>query len=328
MKEKFKIASEINYFDIDALKFRGKGFFNKIDKDKKNYLKKFSFLISKKKLNCPLCKNNKNEIFLKISTKYKILECKKCTLKFPNVDFVSNKKYSNIIYDKYSHLNHRKNIMRTSNYRLKMMQERYDYCIKNNFKNPKSIKVIDYGCGNGLFIDFLKKKGISGVGIEVDEASTQKLINKRIKFFKDIESAKSNSYDLCVMFDVLEHLTNPINDLIKISKKLKKNGKIIIYTPNIHSLAFELMGPNQNQVYPFQHTLFFTKKSLNFLAKKTKLKIKNNETFGLDLMDYFFMREHFDKKKYFGIFKDFINKTQSLVDISGYGNHFRIIFQK
>ena len=208
------------------------------------------------------------------------------------------------------------------------MQERYDYCIKNNFKNPKSIKVIDYGCGNGLFIDFLKKKGISGIGIEVDESSTQKLINKKIKFFKNLESTKSNSYDLCVMFDVLEHLTSPIKDLIKIRDKLKKNGKIIIYTPNIHSLAFELMGPDQNQVYPFQHTLFFTKKSLSFLAKKTKFKIKNNKTFGLDLMDYFFMREHFDKKKYFEILKNFINKTQSLVDMSGYGNHFRIIFQK
>ena len=35
MKEKFKIVPEISYFNIDALKFRGKGFFNKIDKDKK-----------------------------------------------------------------------------------------------------------------------------------------------------------------------------------------------------------------------------------------------------------------------------------------------------
>ena len=62
------------------------------------------------------------------------------------------------------------------------------------------------------------------------------------------------------MFDVLEHLTNPIQDLIKIRSKLKKNGIIVIYTPNINSLAFELMGPRQNQVYPFMHTLFFNDK--------------------------------------------------------------------
>ncbi len=328
MKKKFKISPEINFFDIDPLKFRGRGFFKKIEQDKKNYLKKFSFLISNKKLNCPLCKNRNNSIFLKVSSKYKILECKKCTLKFPNVNFKSNKKYSDIVYDKYSQLNHRRNIVKTSKYRLKMMQERYEYCIKNNFKKPKSIKVMDYGCGNGLFIDFLKKKGIYGAGIEVDESSAQKLINKKIKFFKNLDIVQSNSFDLCVMFDVLEHLTDPVKDLIKIKNKLKKNGKIIIYTPNIHSLSFELMGPYQNQVYPFQHTLFFTKKSLSLLAKKTKLKIKKNETFGLDLIDYFFMKEHLDKKKYFEGFRDFMNKTQSLIDMSGYGNHFRIVFQK
>ncbi len=328
MIEKFKIASEINYFDIDSLKFRGRGFFSKVNKDKKHYLKKFSYLISKKNLNCPLCKCKKNKLFLKVSNKYKILECKKCTIKFPNVDFANNKNYSNVIYDKYSQLNHRKNIVKTSNYRMQMMEERYAYCIKKNFKKPKSIKVIDYGCGNGLFLNFLKKKGISGIGIEVDEASTQKLINKKIKFFKDLNHVHSNSYDLCVMFDVLEHLTNPVRDLAKIRDKLKKNGKVVIYTPNIESLAFELMGSNQNQVYPFQHTLFFTNKSLNLLAKKTRFKIKSYKTFGLDLMDYFFMREHFDKKKYFEKLKNFINKTQSLVDLSGYGNHFRIVFQK
>ena len=40
------------------------------------------------------------------------------------------------------------------------------------------------------------------------------------------------------------------------------------------------------------------------------------------------MKEHLDKKKYFEGFKDFMNKAQSLIDMSGYGNHFRIVFQK
>ena len=40
------------------------------------------------------------------------------------------------------------------------------------------------------------------------------------------------------------------------------------------------------------------------------------------------LKEHLDKKKYFEGFRDFMNKTQSLIDMSGYGNHFRIVFQK
>ena len=44
---------------------------------------------------------------------------------------------------------------------------------------------------------------------------------------------------------------------------------------------------------------------------KTKFKVKSNETFGLDLMDYFFMREHFDKKKYF------VSKSNTNTNIEG-----------
>ena len=328
MKKNFKLIPEINYFNIDPLKFRGRGFFKKIKKDKISYLKKFSYLTSKKNFNCPLCKNKHTRSFLKISKNYNILECRNCLVKFPNVDFIKNKKYAEIIYAQYSKLNHRKNMDKTKNYRFKMMTEKYNFCILENFQKSKKIKVLDYGCGNGLFLQFLKTKGINCAGLEVDEASVQKLVKKKIKFYKDIEQIEDNSLDLCVLFDVLEHLTNPINDLKKIRKKLKKNGKIVMYTPNINSLSFELMGPNQNQVYPFQHTLFFGLKSINYLAKKTKLKIISNATYGLDIMDYFFMKEHLDKKKYFEKFRQFINKTQAMVDMTGYGNHFRIILQK
>ena len=328
MKENFKLIPCLDYFKIDPLKFRGRGFFKKVEDDKKKYLKKFSYLINNKKMVCPLCKSKNKKLFLKIKKKYLIFSCGSCGLKFHNLDFVSNKKYADIIYEKYSQLNIRKNMQKTSKYRLKMMEEKFNYCIKSNFKKTKSIKLLDYGCGNGLFLDYLKKKGISGTGIEVDEGNSQKLINKKIEFFKNINDVKSNKFDICVMFDVLEHLTNPIQDLLKIRDKLKKKGIIVMYTPNINSLAFELMGSRQNQVYPFQHTLFFNDKSFDYLAKKTKFKIKKMGTYGLDLMDYFFMREHLDKKKYFEKLTDFINITQSLVDITGFGNHFRIIFQK
>ena len=328
MKENFKLIPNLDYFKIDPLKFRGRGFFKKVEEDKNKYLKKFSYLIRNKKMVCPLCKSKKIKIFLKVTKKYLILACASCELKFPNVDFVSNKNYADIIYEKYSQLNIKKNMQKTSKYRLKMMEERFNYCIKSNFKMTKSIKLLDYGCGNGLFLDYLKKKGIFGTGIEIDEANSQKLLNKKINFFRNINEVESNKFDICVMFDVLEHLTNPIQDLIKIRSKLKKNGIIVIYTPNINSLAFELMGPRQNQVYPFMHTLFFNDKSFNYLAKKTKMKIKKRGTFGLDLMDYFFMREYLDKKKYFEKLTNFINITQSLIDKTGFGNHFRVIFQK
>ena len=328
MKKKLNLLNELNYFDINPLKFRGRGFFQKVEKDKLNYLRKFSKLLTKKKISCPLCKNKKSKIFLKISKKYYLSECSKCNVKFPNVDFLNNNNYSKIIYEKYSHLNHRKNIDKTEKYRIKMMKDKYDFCISRNFKNVKKINILDYGCGSGLFLEYLKKKNINAIGLEIDEVSAEKLTNKKIKFYNDINKIKSNSLDLCVLFDVLEHLTDPIRDLSNIRKKLKKNGKIVIYTPNINSLAFELMGPKQNQVYPFQHIFFFGIKSFHYLSKKTNLKIVDLSTYGLDMMDYFFMKEYLDNRKYFENLKLLINKTQALIDLSGYGNHYRLTLQK
>ena len=53
MKEKFKLIPYLNYFKIDALKFRGRGFFKKVEEDKKKYLEKFTYLIRKKKNSLP-----------------------------------------------------------------------------------------------------------------------------------------------------------------------------------------------------------------------------------------------------------------------------------
>ena len=130
------------------------------------------------------------------------------------------------------------------------------------------------------------------------------------------------------MFDTLEHLVDPISELKTLNKKIKKGGYIICYSPHIYSLAFELMSNNSNQVYPFEHLYFFGKKSLHILAKKSGFLVKNFETYGLDLMDYFLYREFKDKKRYIPKFKDFINFIQPIIDKNELGNHFRITLKK
>ena len=40
------------------------------------------------------------------------------------------------------------------------------------------------------------------------------------------------------------------------------------------------------------------------------------------------MKEYLDNRKYFENLKLLINKTQALIDLSGYGNHYRLTLQK
>lgn len=316
--------------NIDPYKLRKKNFFKGLFQDRSKNLKKLKNLISKKKINCPICKNSNIENnFLIINKNYRLQKCSNCNLVFPNTTFASDRDYVKKVYTHYSEQNHRKILYGTQKYRKStFIEQRYNYCIKRIFKNKK-INVLEYGCGNGLFLSYLKKKKIKYKGLEVDPYQIQIAKKNGLNVTNEsLKDEKNNEYNLCVMFDVLEHLIDPIKQLKIINKKIKKGGYVICYSPNIYSIAFELMGKNQNQVYPFEHLFFFAKKSLEILAKKTNFKILNYETFGLDLVDYFLYKEFVDKKKYILKFKDFINLLQPIIDKNNLGNHFRITLKK
>lgn len=318
--------------NINPEKLRSKNFFKGIFDDRKKNFKSLSNLILKKKsISCPIC-NSKNIVqnFLDVSKKYKLQKCKKCELVFPNTNFKKYRNYTFEVYKNYSKQNHRKSIFNTQLYRKKtFIEERYKYCIERLFKKNKKINVLEYGCGFGLFLDILRKNKIICKGLEVDQNQIN-IARKRGLNVSDnsLNFEKKNTYNLCVMFDVLEHLTNPISIFKMLNKKIKKKGYVVCYSPNINSVAFDLMGKDQNQIYPFEHLFFFNKKSLEILAKKTGFKILSHETFGLDLIDYFLYLNFKDKKNYTKKFKNFINIVQPIIDKSGYANHFRVTFQK
>ena len=322
--------TNIKATNIDPYKLRKKNFFKGIFKDRSKNLRNLKKLISTKNIKCPICGKNKNEKnFLKINKNYFLKKCLNCSVIFPNTNFSSDKEYVKKVYTHYSKQNHRKILYGTQKYRKStFIEERYNYCISRIFKN-KNINVLEYGCGNGLFLSHLKKKKIKCKGLEVDPYQIQIAKKKGLNVTDtNIEDEKNNEYNLCVMFDVLEHLINPVEQLKIINKKLKKGGHVICYSPNIYSIAFELMGKNQNQVYPFEHLFFFAKKTLEILAKKTNFRVVSYETFGLDLVDFFLYKEFIDNKKYILKFKDFINLLQPVIDKNNLGNHFRVTFKK
>ena len=316
--------------NIDPYKLRKKNFFKGIFKDRNKNLKELNSLITNKHINCPICNGKKiDQNYLKIDKNYKLKKCSNCNLIFPNTKFNSDKDYVKKVYTHYSKQNHRKILYGTQKYRkATFIEDRYKYCIDRIFKNKK-INVLEYGCGNGLFLAYLKKKKIKCKGLEVDPYQIKIAQNNGLNVTNtEIKNEKNNEYNLCVMFDVLEHLTHPINQLKLINKKIKKGGYVVCYSPNIYSIAFELMKKNQNQVYTFEHLFFFAKKTLKILAKKTGFKIVSYETFGLDLVDFFLYKEFTDKKRYISKFKDFINLLQPVIDKNEIGNHFRLTLKK
>ena len=78
----------------------------------------------------------------------------------------------------------------------------------------------------------------------------------------------------------------------------------------------------------FDHICFFNLKSLNYLSKKTGLKIKSIEFFGLDVKDYFQSVPSKHNMNLNKLLNKFANLTQSIIDNQKLSNSMRIVFQK
>lgn len=76
-------------------------------------------------------------------------------------------------------------------------------------KNFKVKNAVDFGCGTGIFLKFLKDSGVSVTGIDGDYIDRRKLVIKEEEFIpadlnKPVHLGKK--YDLAISLEVAEHL--------------------------------------------------------------------------------------------------------------------------
>ena len=148
-------------------------------------------------------------------------------------------------------------------------EEMLDF-LPNNAK-----KILDVGCGNGLFAQLVKKRNKAEVwGIEYMEQEALKAQDIMYKTFigpceDHIDSLPDDYFDVIYFNDVLEHLIDPYLVLDKIKCKLSSDGVIISSIPNIryHNVFIKLLFKKEFEYQSYgvldkTHLRFFTKKSI------------------------------------------------------------------
>ncbi len=114
---------------------------------------------------------------------------------------------------------------------------------ERNEKTPQSSRVLDFGCGDGLFSHLFARQGIEVTGIDVepgalDQAramtSHQSYPHARPRFLDaralDARTG-STQFDAVVMLDVIEHLANPVAHLRRVRDWLVPQGILAVVTP-------------------------------------------------------------------------------------------------
>jgi len=150
------------------------------------------------------------------------------------------------------------------------------YAFAKEFVEGK--RVIDLASGEGYGSAMLAEIAFSVTGIDIDEVSirhaTQKYQGPNLKFIHgsilDIPIKDQGLFDVAVCFEALEHLDDQAQLLKEIKRVLKKEGSLIISTPNkkIYSDDPDYQNPfHKKELYFgefknqlsdfFQHTTFF-----------------------------------------------------------------------
>lgn len=120
-------------------------------------------------------------------------------------------------------------------------------CKKYNSLCPLGSSLLELGFGNGAFLSFARQHGYSIEGTEINPTLLQLAGKAGFKVFdaSHIKSLPSESKDLVVAFDVLEHLsTDSLDEFFhQLANILKEGGLLLARFPNADS-PFGLEGQN------------------------------------------------------------------------------------
>ncbi len=162
------------------------------------------------------------------------------------------------------------------------LESKLDWIAKYAGMSPA---LLDVGCGTGVFLDMVRKRDWRGRGIEVSPTAAR---YARDVFGLDVIGASiegwpgdGETYDIVTMFDVLEHLRDPVEAVRMIRNRLRDGGILVLEVPNQEGLldraadvAYRLGWRKPvSALYNLHHIFYFSARSLSRLLRNAGFMI-------------------------------------------------------
>ena len=157
----------------------------------------------------------------------------------------------------------------------------------------KSGRLLDVGCSIGQFAARARAAGFDASGLEMNAASAA---FARGHYGLDVAEGTIHeapqapgSLDVLTMFDVIEHVPDPLGDLRKAWDLLAPGGRIVLSTPNIDGLFPRASLPLARTLdywphpEPPYHLYQFSARTLGAMLEKAGFAVTATRHFAIDL---------------------------------------------
>lgn len=138
-------------------------------------------------------------------------------------------------------------------------------------------KILDIGCGSGLFLKEMDELGWDSYGVEIDESAVEYARKTGLKVFcGELADAHYPElyFDVVAIRHVIEHVHSPKGVMNEIYRIMKNEGTLILITPNIDCYEAKIFGRCWTALEVPRHLFFFSLETIKRLLQTTGFEIE------------------------------------------------------
>ena len=294
------------------------------------HLKKSEFVIRE----CPGCTSSSNQNFCQ-KDGFNFSRCTGCWTIFmnpgPTPDMVRNLYATSNLYAYWGqHVYPESAKSRFIN--LTLPRAEYVRSALEPAEMSRSLNFLEIGAGTGDIGRQIKKifPDSKVHALEPNPSMWKYYENSGIELIKEpIETLKAtqNSFDLIYAFEVAEHLLEPRKLFEAAARLLKRGGRLVMSTPNAHSLEVFIMA-NFSNTLDMEHISVLTPLAIHSIASDNDLRVLKLETpgkFDLELLESKYRRKFI---KLFMKGNTGMTQIQSSIANGGFSSHMKFILER
>jgi 2-polyprenyl-3-methyl-5-hydroxy-6-metoxy-1,4-benzoquinol methylase len=240
---------------------------------------------------CRACRSKRTERLFVVQN-LKVRRCSDCTHVF--LDVVHTGTSIKSLYEDYGNTSRDFYFDGAKTEEVRKNTDSYlERCREYSVKATKELLLLDIGSGSGALIDRAQKQGFICEGIEIckglAESAGQILGCPIHTGFLAESNLPSDHFDVITMYDLIEHVPDPMEDLIHCHRLLAPGGILFILTPNNGALlrrisrlaylcTFHAFQKPLSALYYRDHLSYFSAQSLSGIVQKAGFNVLELET--------------------------------------------------
>jgi 2-polyprenyl-3-methyl-5-hydroxy-6-metoxy-1,4-benzoquinol methylase len=142
-------------------------------------------------------------------------------------------------------------------------------------RHERGGRLLDVGCHLGLFLEVARDVGWDVTGVEPSRWSVERARMRGLDVrHGTLDSVRfpEGSFDAVTMWDVVEHLADPLAELRRIHRLLRPDGLLALSTMNVDALFPRLVG-RRWPWYMQMHLVYFSRRTLHNMLTKAGFRV-------------------------------------------------------